>query len=254
MSNGFQIITDANQINSVTDPLTFASILNDMSLGSLLSDINNIKELSNITSHGWVGSDPLFSHVYILQPPLRNGTYIPRQLIKSVQIPDRVLRTKTFPFKGNNISYAVGYDCSELKITFYENQLMQITAYINAWRNSIIGLAGGNATLMNNYKYPMYFIHNSSLGNPIDTLTSGLLEKVLPSKINSTLQKFEFAGVTACFGCFPISMPFPPYENLKEDSQVELTVTFKVDEIIQMPLSTDIGDIQEILGLNYPRS
>ena len=251
MSNGFNLINGANQIDSTNNSFSFSSLLGDMSLSSLMSDINNIKEMSNVMSHGWVGSDPLFSHVYIIQPPLRNGVYIPRQLIKSVQIPDRQITTANFKLKGNEISYATGATCSDLKITFYENQQMQVTAYINAWRNSIIGLAGGDAGLMNNYKYPMYFIHNSSLGNPIDTLSSNFINKVLPSSASSVLNQFEFAGVTACFGCFPTSMPFPIYENLKEDSQVELTVTFKVDEVIQMPISTDIGQIQEILGLNY---
>lgn len=227
-----------------------SSALDSFSVGSLLQDLNNLTQLQNITSNGWVGSDPMFSHMYIMQPALRNGTYIPRQLVKSVQLPDRVLRKSAFPFKGGKISYADGYDVGDLHITFYENQQMQISSYINAWRASIIGPAGKTAGFVNDYKYTMFFVHRNSLGNPVDTLTSSLMQKIVPNNIKTALQPFNFCGFTVMFGCFPTAMPYPQYENLKQDSQIELRVSFNVDELVQIPFGADIGDISEILGLN----
>lgn len=192
----------------------------------------------------------MFSHMYIMQPALRNGVYIPRNLVKSVQLPDRVIRTGNFSFKGGKISYGDGYDVGDLHITFYENQQMQISSYINAWRASIVGPAGKTVGFPSDYKYTMFFIHRNSLGNPVNTLTSSLMNKVLPSSVKTAIQPFNFCGFTIMFGCFPKSMPYPEYENLKQDSQIELRVAFSVDEVIQIPFGADISAISEILGLN----
>lgn len=223
----------------------------DLSVASLIEDLNNLPELLKLSDHGWIGSDVLLTHSYFLQPPLRKGMYLPRNFIWKVELPQTSLNVSNFKFKGNEISYATGKAVSDLTIHFYENQQMQVSAYINSWISSIVGPAGCSYGLMNDYKFTMFFVHSQSSGNSIDTLASNAINKVLPSGLKSLVQSLEFSGVTILFGCFPKKGPSFTYENVREsDGAGNFAIPFQVDEMIQLPMSMDISSILEILGID----
>lgn len=217
----------------------------DVSVFSLLNDVNNIQELANFTNHGWVGSDPLFSHVYFFQPALRDGNYIPRQLVKGVNLPIKELKKDKYHLKGREISFTRGSNISDLEVVYYENQQMQVTAFHNAWLANIDGPGGSYVQMPSEYKEMMIFLHNQSFGNPITTITNDLAYKLLPNHLLNTI---EFAGITIMIGVYPQKSPGFNYENMKQNSACEFSIKYNVDEMFQFPLSVDVSSIMQILG------
>ena len=238
-----------NQINNTAFSInqSASSISQFLNLGSLLSDLNNIAEVADVTDTGWVGSDPLYSHFYIMQPALYQGTYIPRNFVKTVKLPTRTLTPSYIPFRGGQIYHYKGYSVGSLSLTFYENQEFQILSYLRKWQAGCVGVGGTSYGLPNDYKYTMYFINNNSLGQPFNTITSNIINK-LPASTQTALNKIEFCGLMIMFGCSVKNIQLPTSELRKFDTY-EITAEFLVDEIVQIPLSADIGAILEILGL-----
>jgi hypothetical protein len=224
--------------------LNFSNLFN---IGSLLSDLNNFAELADITDTGWVGSDPLYSHFFIMQPALYQSVYIPRNLVKSVTLPSRQLNVQNIKFRGGEISYYKGYTVGDLQLTFYENQEFQVLAYLRRWQAGAVGIGGSYYGLPNDYKYTMYFINNNSLGQPFETLTSKAVN-ALPSTVSAALNSVEFCGLTILFGCSVKNVSLPASE-LRKWGAYEVSATFQVDEMVQIPLSADIKSILQILGL-----
>ena len=203
-----------------------------------------------------VGADPLFSHVYFFQPTIRNGNYIPRQLVKAVKLPTNNLKVEHFHMKGREIAYVVGSETSDLEVTFYENQLMQVTGFINSWMSTTHTPGGGKIALPSQYKEMMIFLHNQSFGNSTGTLLNDLAYKTLP---NNILNDVEYAGITIIFGTFPKNSPSYTYENLKgagsegsDEGACTFTTNFNVDYMFQFPLSVDFSSILQILGYSDP--
>lgn len=221
---------------------------NLLTLGSLINDVNNVSEFINMFKHGWVGSDPLWSHAFFFQPALYKGLYLPRGLVKSVTLPTYDLEQKNIKFRSTNLGYAVGSTTGNLSVVFYENQEYQVSNYLNSWMTDIVGPGGSYIGVPNDYKWTMFFVYQRSLGDSTNTLTSKLLQSVVPSSLYNAAEQVIPVSIVFLFGCYPITYERPVSTNQDFDI-AEINTTFNCDAMLQIPISpASVSEIYSILG------
>lgn len=229
------------------------SAMSTLQLTALLNDLNNIADVQNYLNHGWVqGEMPLMSNLYFFQPNLRNGNFIPQQLIKGFQLPDRTIQTSNITFRGVAINYATGSVTGDLVVTFYERQDLVVTGFYEAWKSYIASPSGGFYGLNNNCKYDMFCIFQQSLGGGDTSSLTGQFINGLPSNVADAVNAVNFAGIALLLGCQPTQVSYPRMENPNDGKVevVEVQVTFKCDVCLKLPLSLNVDQILEILGVS----
>ncbi len=250
--------------SALTSVFTSAkNALNTFQLSALINDINNYSQWTEIGTNGWISSDmPLFSNLYVFQPGLRNGNYIPRQQVYSVQLPDRTITTDSIKFQGIQINYPSGATTGNFVATFYETQTLNVTGFYEAWKSYAVSPNGNFYGLPNATKQDMLIILNNSLSVNPGTITNNLINS-LPSNIQQIVNDVNFSGVVLLMGCFPTAVSYPEMKNPDNGviDAVKVQVTFSVDCCLKMPLSLNVDQILEILGVSrsgvagikYPR-
>jgi len=229
------------------------TLMSTVQLTALINDLNNISDLQNYFNHGWVSGDsPLFSNLYFLQPNERSGNVIPQQLIKGFQLPDRTIEMSQFKFRGVSINRPVGSVTGDFTITFYERQDLIVTGFYEAWKSYIASPSGDFYGLLNNNKYDMFCIFQQSEGGSNTASFTSQAISNLPSNVQNVVNQFNFAGVALLMGCMPKSISYPKMQNPDDGKvdAVEVEVTFSCDVCLKLPLSLNVDQIVEILGLS----
>lgn len=229
------------------------SVLGATQLTALINDINNVQDITNYLNHGWVqGEMPLMSNLYFLQPNIRNGNFIPQQMIKGFQLPDRTITTNSVNFRGVNIKYPAGSATGDFTVTFYERQDLIVTGFYEAWKSYAASPSGDFYGLPNNTKFDMMCLFQQSIGGGNTASLTGQLINSLPTGTANAITEYTPAGIALMMGCFPKSVSYPTMENPVDGkvSAVEVQVTFSCDVCLKMPLSLNLDQILEILGIS----
>lgn len=228
------------------------SALGAVSLTALINDLNNITDLLNMFNNGWIeGNEPLLSNMYIFQPNLREGNFIPRQLVKSVSIPDRTIQTSSIKFRGIDIKFPSGATTGNFKARFYERQDLIVTGFYEAWKSYAVSPTGDFYGLPNQVKFDMLVVLNNSMTAGNSSITGKIINS-LPQKVNEAISEVNFAGLVLLVGCFPVNVTYPDMAN-PDNGQVdavEVEVDFSCDICVKIPLSLNIDQILEILGIS----